>query len=220
MTLGLAHDGENVHEPAVDDAGESSGPDVEAGRSRTEGRWLQRRRLERQLHDGAALRISAMSLRLGVLLENAPSSDDEWSRDIVELQEQVHAALQELRDVAGKIYPPLLDEAGLGPALRELVHSTGVDATLDVADDRFGAAAEGAAYFAAAECLAAPRAAGGTVTVHVRRDAGALVLSISGVEPWQGPPVEDEAKPLGGSVEVTHAGEAQRVTIVARFPCG
>ncbi len=210
MTLGLAHDnGENVPEPPGD---------AEGGPSRTEGRWMRRRRLERQLHDGAALRISAMSLRLGVLLENAPSSDAGWSRDIVELQEQVHAALQELREVAGKIYPPLLDEAGLGPALRELVHTTGVGATLDVADERFGPAAEGAAYFAAAECLAAPHPRGRGVTIRAARDAGTLMLSISGVEPRQGPPVEDEAKPLGGSVEVTHAGDV--ATIVARFPCG
>ena len=57
--------------------------------------------------------------------------------------------------MAGALYPPLLDEAGLGPALRELVTATGAVARVDVADVRCGTAAEGAAYFAVAGCLAA-----------------------------------------------------------------
>ena len=61
--------------------------------------------------------------------------------------------LQELRDVAGKIYPPLLDQAGLGPALREVADRVRPPVRVHAADERFGPAAEGAAYFAVSGCL-------------------------------------------------------------------
>jgi signal transduction histidine kinase len=194
-------------------------PPADDDRQRGEDRWRRRRRLERELHDGAALRISSLALRLG-LLRAGEGRGPGWERDIVELQDEVAAALQELRDVARQIYPPLLDEAGLGPALRELVTSGGTDAVLDVPDERFGPAAEGAAYFAVAECLEA--AAGRTLGVRVRREDGALVLVISGADPALGLPVHDEARPLGGTVAVEDDTETDEggATIVARFPCG
>ena len=121
--------------------------------------WRRRRRLERRLHDGPALRLSALSLRLGVLRAEIPDQAldgaDAWRRGLDECADELAAALQELREVAGAIYPSLLEEAGLGPALRELVAATGARARVEAVDTRCGAAAEGAAYFAAAACLEA-----------------------------------------------------------------
>ncbi|MCD2188203.1 histidine kinase [Actinomycetospora soli] len=165
--------------------------------------WTRRRQLERRLHDGAAVRISSLALRLGVL--DAPREQ------IEALQDEVAAALDELRAVAAGIYPPLLHEAGLGPALAERARATGVDVALDVADDRCGPAAEGAAYFALVEVLAAAR---GPLAVTVRRDGATLVVAVAGADPGLAAVLADEAGPLGGDVAVTAA------EIVGRFPCG
>ncbi|WP_018334416.1 histidine kinase [Actinomycetospora chiangmaiensis] len=172
-------------------------------RDRRRDQWQRRRRLERRLHDGAALRISSLALRLGVL--DAPREQ------IDALQGEVASALDELRAVAAGIYPPLLHEAGLGPALLERVRATGADVALDVTDSRCGPAAEGAAYFALVEVLAT---SDGPLAVTARRDGTDLVVTIAGADPALAAAVADEATPLGGDA---HAAAG---TIVGRFPCG
>ena len=185
---------------------------------RSAERWRDRQTLERRLHDGPAQRLSALALRLGVLRADAPgrNGDDAWRRGLDVFQSELESALQELREVAGALYPPLLDEAGLGPALRELVTATGAVARVDVADVRCGTAAEGAAYFAVAGCLAAADATPGRpeIGIRVRVENDDLVLTLSGVDPDQRRPVLDEAAPLGGCAELTGPAE-----ITARFPC-
>ncbi|NMO90657.1 histidine kinase [Actinomycetospora sp. TBRC 11914] len=186
--------------------------DASDGRRRHRERWRRRVCLERQLHDGAALRISSMALRLGALDRAAPQ------RDIDALQDEVAAALEELRAVAGQIYPSLLLEAGLGPALRELVTARGADAAVHVTADRAEPAVEGAVYFALADVL---EAAAGPLTISVRTERGpapeedVVVVVIEGADPALAPPVLDEAEPLGGTVTVEDGAE----TITARFPC-
>jgi histidine kinase len=198
---------------------------------RSADRWRDRQTLERRLHDGPAQRLSALALRLGVLRADAPgrNGDDAWHQGLDVFQSELESALQELREVAGALYPPLLDEAGLGPALRELVTATGAVARVDVADVRCGTAAEGAAYFAVAACLAAadPDATNATtdaatdaapggpeIGIHVRVENDDLVLTLTGVDPDRRRPVLDEAAPLGGGAELTGPAE-----ITARFPC-
>ncbi|HSK60087.1 MAG TPA: histidine kinase [Actinomycetospora sp.] len=185
-------------------------------RRRAQELWRRRRGLERRLHDGPALRLSALSLRLGVLRADAPDGADAWRRALDECADELAAALQELREVAGAIYPSLLEEAGLGPALRELVAATGARARVDAVDTRCGAAAEGAAYFAVAACLAA--AGDDPLDVGMRVEDGHLVLVLAGVDPALHATVGDEAEPLGGSVEVGGPGDGT-ATITARFPC-
>src|SRR5690348_10280132 len=148
--------------------------------------WRDRRALERRLHDGAALRISALTLRLGLLRHARARGDTAFDAAVEELQDELHLVLQELRDVEGRLYPPLLDEAGLGPALREAAARCPVPVHVDALGDRFGPAAEGAAYFALLRCLPHPgrcagaptagRPYGAPVGVVVRRDGDALVL--------------------------------------------
>ena len=194
--------------------------DARDDRRRHQERWHRRRCLERQLHDGAALRISSMALRLGALDREArPEDPHAWRRDLAALQGEVEAALEELRAVAGQISPPLLHEAGLGPALRELVTARGYDADLDVTAGRAEPAVEGAVYFALAECLAASASA---LTIQIRAERGGaqeddVVVVIEGAEPTLAPSVRDEAGPLGGSVDVVTTPTA--ATITARFPC-
>ncbi len=196
--------------------------DARDDRRRHRERWRRRLCLERQLHDGAALRISSMALRLGALDREASGSAGVLRRDIDALQDEVAAALEELRAVAGQIYPPLLHEAGLGPALRELVTARGADASLDVTADRAEPAVEGAVYFALADCLESPP---GPLTIEVRTDSTAeedlVVVVIEGADPALAPSVLDEAGPLGGTVDVATdpAAPGGTATITARFPC-
>ncbi|MFC5994136.1 histidine kinase [Pseudonocardia hispaniensis] len=179
--------------------------------------WLRRRRLERQLHDGAALRISALSLQLGLFRHRVPVGETDLQDSIDGLQDQLHTVLQELRDVAVKIYPPLLDEAGLGPALRELAEHADRRVHVSAADRRFGAAAEGAAYFAVSELLAVLPPGAGPVGVAVEGAEGQLILSLTGVDTRHTEVVDYQVRPLGGTVDV--AAEGGTGTITARIPC-
>jgi signal transduction histidine kinase len=196
-------------------------PDAErrARRRKEIAQWLRRQRLERQLHDGAALRISALSLRLGLLRYQRLDDEDAWQDRIGELQDELHSVLQELREVANKIYPPLLDEAGLGPALRELADQRGVELATDTADDRFSPSVEGAAYFAIAECLASRPDNAGPVAITIRREGQGLVLGIQGLDCRHTGVMLDQAAPLGGTVDVDQTSTPGTGVITVRIPC-
>lgn len=199
-------------------------PQGEAGRRRERDQWLHRRFLQRQLHDGAALRISALTLHFGLLRHRSPPDEQAVQACIGELQDELHAVLEELREVTAKIYPPLLDEAGLCPALREVADQLQTPIAVVASGERFDPAAEGAAYFAVADCLASLPGAR-AVEVAVRREDDDLVLSVSGVDPCHAELIADRALPLGGSVyvvdgaDVAAGNRSATSTIIARFPC-
>lgn len=177
--------------------------------------WLRRRRLERTLHDGASLRISAIALQLGLVRHRVAAAGDGLEAAIDGLQEELHAALQELREVAGRIYPTLLDEAGLGPALREAGDRSEAVVHVSAPDARFDPAVEGAAYFAVAGCLA--ELTGGTVDVAVRTEEDVLVVEVSGVDVGHAGQMLDQVAGLGGTIDVT--GGTGVGTITARIAC-
>jgi signal transduction histidine kinase len=223
-------------EPAAPDAGPRNDVDIRppgtpAVRCRAPGdhdsrvhhtaeqQWLGRRALERQLHDGAALRISALALRLGLLRHQMSEEKQEFHDTVEGLQDELHLVLQELRDVAGRLYPPLLDEAGLGCALREVAGRSAVPVRIDAPDERFGPAAEGAAYFALLGCLTTGPShesgeGGRPIDVVVRRDADTLVLLVTGVDSCHAASIHDGVRLLGGTVV---AGEAGQISV--RIPC-
>jgi signal transduction histidine kinase len=180
--------------------------------------WHRRLRLQRQLHDGASLRISALVPQLGVVRTRVPEARPDLDASIEGLQDQLHTVLQELREIARAIYPPVLDEAGLGPALRDHAGHVDVPVHVDVGPDRFGAAVEGAAYFAVTECLAALPVGAGPVEVSARRDDDELLLVLTGVPPRLAPAVREHVCGLGGRVDT--AGGPEFGTIEARIPCG
>ena len=209
MVFGSGHrDGDHPHETPV-----------EACRRQEKDQWMCRRLLERRLHDGAALRISALTLRLGLVQHDTPPEPAALQACVGELQDELHAVLEELRDVADKLYPPLLNEAGLGPALREVADRMGKPVVIVESGERFGLAAEGAAYFAMAECLASLPAGAPAVEVVVRRERDELMLSVFGVDVRHAPLVDDRARPLGGTVDVVEGDRPGASTITARIPC-
>jgi signal transduction histidine kinase len=200
-------------------------PPAEACRRKEKDQWLCRRLLQRQLHDGAALRISALTLHLGLLRHRAPPPGAAVQDCIGELQNELHTVLEELRDIAAKIYPPLLDEAGLGPALREVADQLETPVAVVTSGERFGPAAEGAAYFTVTRCLAALPAGAPAMTVVVRRDNDELMLSVSGIDAGHAELIDDQVWPLGGTVDVVDGVEVvdgdrpDASTIIARIPC-
>ncbi|MHA6795088.1 sensor histidine kinase [Pseudonocardia bannensis] len=201
-------------------------PARDARRRKEREQWLRRRRLERQLHDGAALRISALVLQLGLFRHRVPAGEPDLHASIDGLQDELHAVLQELRDVAGKIYPPLLDEAGLGPALREVTERVHSRVRITAPDERFGPAAEGAAYFAVVNCLDILTADAPPVEVTVRRDGAELTVQVAGMDVRHAELMHDQVRLLGGTVEISAlpapsatGGEPGPGTITARIPC-
>jgi len=191
-------------------------PDRDARHRSEREQWLRRRRLERQLHDGASLRISALTLQLGLFRLRVVNEPD-LHQSIEGLQDELHAVLQELRDVASKIYPPLLDEAGLGPALLELADGVDTEVRVDALQDRFGPAAEGAAYFAVADCLDALDPGAPPVEVVIRPDGDMLTVVVAGVDVRHAASMLDQVRRLGGTIDV--AGGPGAGTITARIPC-
>jgi signal transduction histidine kinase len=177
--------------------------------------WSRRRDLERELHDGPALRLAALTLRLGLLGQKARDGTGDLQPDIEDLQGQLHLTLQELRAIADRIYPPLLQEAGLGPALRELAGRVPVAVRIDAVDERFDPAVEGVAYFAVREVL---EDATRTVDITVRREDDALAIDLAAVDTGQAVAVRDRIQRLGGAVEIV--GGAVVGTIKVRIPCG
>src|SRR5918995_1156586 len=187
--------------PGPASAEPATGSDDEARARRTaQQQWVHLRHLERQLHDGAAL-------RLGMLRHRMPDDEQQFQAAVEAIQDELHLVLQELRDVAGMLYPPLLDEAGLGPALREAAGRCSRSVRIDAGSERFGPAAEGAAYFAVLGCLAAQRREGrdDPVEVVVRGESGdngdgrTLVLLVLGVDPCHASTVHDGVRLLGGT---------------------
>ncbi|MGY1643842.1 asparagine synthase-related protein [Geodermatophilus sp. SYSU D00703] len=180
-------------------------------------RWLRRLRLQRRLHDGASLQISALVPQLGVVRKRLGDDEDGVRLSIDDLQDQLHTVLQELREVAREIYPPLLDQAGLGPALGEFADRVAVPLRVVAPQERFCPEVEGVVYFAVTHCLAQLEAGGPPAEVVLRRDGDALVVLMDGVPVRYADEVLDQVRALGGQVGVTATSTSE--TIRVRIPC-
>ena len=137
----------------------------------------ERRRIERDLHDGAQQRLVALAMGLGLAREKLDSDPEAARRLVVEAHEEAKRALVELRDLARGIHPAILTEQGLDPALSALAARSPVPVDVDVDPSlgRFPPAIEGTAYFIVAEApgqrrqarhrdaRVRPRAAGRTI---------------------------------------------------------
>ena len=120
---------------------------LEAGRQ-------ERQRLERDLHDGAQVRLVALSLELGLLGED-PAADPDLKPRLRTPRTRCRASLTELRDVARGIYPAVLSGHGLAVALESLAARAAVPVQLTVdLDERLPEAVEVAAYYVVSEALA------------------------------------------------------------------
>ena len=129
----------------------------------------ERRRIERDLHDGAQQRLVALSLTLG-LAESRLNDDPAAAAPLIaQAREEARLAVQELRELASGIHPALLSDRGLGPALEALAARAPVPTTVDgVPERRLPPPVEAACYFVTAEAL-----------TNVAKYAGAMSASVS-----------------------------------------
>jgi signal transduction histidine kinase len=128
--------------------------ELRASRRRlVEAQDAERRKIERNLHDGAQQQLVALSIQLGLLDESADDADA--VRQLTpELQKSARAALDDLRALARGIYPPLLADQGLVRALQAQARKTALPVTIEADGvDRYPQDAEATVYFCALEAL-------------------------------------------------------------------
>jgi putative ABC transport system ATP-binding protein len=143
----------------------------------------ERRRIERNLHDGAQQRLVAIAIKAR-LIEQVASKDPERAQQLLnQLPQDATAALDELRALAQGIYPPLLSSAGLGEALSAESRRAPISATVDVDGvGRFPRDVESAIYFCCLEALqnAGKHAGdGASARVHLWKEHRELLFEVA-----------------------------------------
>jgi signal transduction histidine kinase len=186
-----------------------------------------RRRIERDLHDGAQQRFVAARLDL-TLLERQLDQPDRARSILARAREQLDGGLAELRDLARGIHPTVLTDRGLEPALTALVRRASLPVELRAeVPERLDPAIEAAAYFLVSEALTnvSKHAQANTVTVDVASPDGTLVVTISddglgGADARRGSGLRglvDRVDAVGGHLELSsERGHGTR--LCARLP--
>jgi signal transduction histidine kinase len=200
---------------------------VEVQQSRTRlvtAQLDERKKIERNLHDGAQQRLVALGLYLGM----AASADDveEMRSAVATAQGEAKAAVQELRELANGLHPAILTNGGLVAAVDSLAGRTPLPIRADVTEERFPPDVEAAAWFITCEAIAnaVKHAEASGIDVRARRLGGELVVVVrddgrGGVRP-EGTGIRgiaDRAEAVGGSLEVRSEGGAG-TEITATFP--
>jgi PAS domain S-box-containing protein len=189
---------------------------------------VERRRLERNLHDGAQQRLVSLSLMLRLAQARA-ASDPEQAQDLLgQASDELAQALEELRELARGIHPAVLSDRGLSAALEALVSRTPLAVDLELLNDRLPEPVEAAAYYVVSEALAnvAKYAEASSVAVSIASVNGHAVVEIAddgrgGADPAKGSGLRglvDRVEALDGRLHVeSPAGEGTRIR--AEIPC-
>jgi signal transduction histidine kinase len=190
----------------------------------------ERRRLERNLHDGAQQRLVSLSLSLR-LAQTKLRSDPEAARELLtSAGDELGVALEELRELARGIHPAVLTERGLGPALQSLCDRAPLPVELEsLPDERLPKRVEAAAYYVVSEALAniAKYAHATGASVSVVQGNGTAVVEVAddgigGADPDGGSGLRgltDRIDALDGHLHiVSPAGGGTRIR--AEIPCG
>ncbi|MEW2513366.1 HAMP domain-containing protein [Streptomyces sp. NPDC046870] len=187
-----------------------------------------RRRIERDLHDGAQQRLLSLVLELRAAQNAVPVDRPELRARVVRVGETLLAALDDLRELARGIHPAILSEGGLPPALRALARRSLVPVELDVdVPRRLPEPVEVAAYYVVSEALANTAKHARASCVRVRAHAGDDVLllcvhddGVGGAVPGQGSGLvglSDRVGALGGTLTL-HSPSGHGTTLRARLP--
>jgi signal transduction histidine kinase len=142
----------------------------------------QRRRIERDLHDGAQQRLVALALDLKRAQGNLDGrADPEVERLLAAAADEVKVAVEELRQLAGGIHPGILTQGGLAVALAALANKAPVPVTVDANVDRLKPELESTAYFVASEALTnvAKHAHASSASIRACVENGKLVIEVS-----------------------------------------
>jgi signal transduction histidine kinase len=204
--------------------------ELQASRARLVGATdAERRRIERDLHDGTQQRLVSIAMSLGLLETKLPAQATAVQPLVRETREALALALEELRELTHGINPPLLTERGLPAALEELCRRAGLPTHLDVAvDRRLPDELESAAYFMASEALtnAAKHSHGREVRVSASYEGHSLTVEVAddgigGATPAGGSGLRglaDRVEALGGRFTVS-SPPGRGTTLRAEIPC-
>jgi signal transduction histidine kinase len=204
--------------------------EVQASRARiVEAGYEERRRLERDLHDGAQQRLVSLGVQVRRLQLSLPRDAAQiLSPSLDRIVAEVGEAIADLRQIAAGVRPARLDE-GLAAALRDLARTSPVPVDVDATGVRAPASVEAAAYFVACEALtnAVKHGSPSRVTVRAVQDNGTLHVTVAddgigGAVVRRGSGLaglRDRVAAHGGTLEiVSPRGSGTRVEVA--IPCG
>jgi signal transduction histidine kinase len=214
--------GPNRLERRVEDLAESRAGVVDAADA-------ERRRIERDLHDGAQQRLVSLAMNLGLARAGLPDLPDEARQVIAEAHDEAKDALAELRALVRGLHPAILDDRGLDAALSGIAARAPFPVRLRVAmPDRAAPTVEAVAYFVVAEALAniAKHAQASRAEVEVRRHDDMLVVSVTddgvgGADPSRGTGLTGlvhRVRSVDGALVVS-SPVGGPTTVSARLPC-
>jgi signal transduction histidine kinase len=205
--------------------------DVELRESRArivEAGYAERKRVERDLHDGAQQRLVAVALELQMVRARLDTDPEAAAERLEVAADELSGATQELRELARGLHPPVLADRGLVPALEALATRAPVQVAVEAEEtERVPEAVEAAAYFVVSEALTnvARHANAKQAVVRVARRDGLLCVEIedngtggadvSGGSGLRG--LADRVGALGGSLEVDSAA-GRGTTVRASLP--
>jgi signal transduction histidine kinase len=172
-----------------------------------------RRRIERDLHDGAQQQLVSLALELRAAQAAIPAEFDEHRAELSHVIDGLTEVLDGLREIALGIHPPLLAEGGLEPALKTLARRSPIPVELDVrAEGRLPEPVEVAAYYVVSEALtnAAKYARASVVHVDLQASERALRVAVrddglGGADPARGSGLlglKDRAEAIGGTISL------------------
>jgi signal transduction histidine kinase len=173
-----------------------------------------RRRLERDLHDGAQQRMVSLRLKLRAVVDDVPDELGGLKKGLAELASDLTDATKELQEISRGIHPAVLSKGGLAPALKALANRSAIPASVDIAvEGPVPGPVEVAAYYLVAEALtnAAKHSQATEVTVSAHRRDTQLYLSVTdngigGAHTGSGSGLvglSDRVEALGGTLMIT-----------------
>ena len=204
--------------------------ELQASRARlVEATDAERRRIERDLHDGTQQRLVSIAMSLGLLESKLPAQAATAQPIVRETREALALALEELRELSQGIHPPLLAERGLPAAIEELCRRAALPTRLDVTvNERLPDQVESAGYFFASEALtnAAKHSHGNEVRVAASCDGRTLTVEVTddgigGATPAGGTGLRglaDRVEALGGRLTIS-SPPGRGTTLRAEIPC-
>jgi signal transduction histidine kinase len=186
-----------------------------------------RRRIERDLHDGAQQRLVSLGLKLRMTEDSVPAGLDDLREEMSNAVAGLNEIAHELQEISRGIHPAILTSGGLGPALKALGRRSTVPATLDIViQRRLPDQVEITAYYVVAEALAnaAKHAQASEVRVHAEATETTLQLricddGIGGADPNKGSGLmglKDRTEVIGGRLRLTSipgSGTSIEITI-------
>jgi signal transduction histidine kinase len=185
-----------------------------------------RRRIQRDLHDGAQQRLASLVLELRAAAADGAAGADELRERLADAASAVAAALDEVREISHGIHPATLSKGGLALALRDLARRSPLPVVLEAStSERFAERVEVAAYYVVAELLtnAVKHARASTVRVAVERSHGSLHLSVrddgaGGADASRGSGLiglRDRVEAIGGTIAVDSVAGGGTTVVVS-----